>query len=282
MRRLLLLTTAAVCLLPVSVATANTSHEGWPRITGMLLMNKTDASRPLDARPGHDPFAGTDPRYSCDSVHLRGKCQRRMVRTAAGVVVTSRAGHNELLGGHGSDTISAGPWGDVLWGDYKPSGQNSTQHDTIIGGVGNDFIYSSHGVNAIAAGGGERLRQGPLRQRLDRLRRRPRQAVHQPPRAAPLHDPRLRDDLAQDARRASRRPTAQPCSASRSSSGRLRGEDPLARLVEAEPRGAVDLGELAHRPRARRPLHREGVRARSRRRRCRPRAPTPSTTLPPR
>jgi Ca2+-binding RTX toxin-like protein len=154
MRQLLLLTTAAVCLLPTSVATANTRHEGWPRITGMLLMNKTDASRPLDARPGHDPFAGTDPRYSCDSVHLRGKCQRRMVHTASGVVVTNRAGHNELLGGHGSDTIYAGPWGDVLWGDYKPSGQNSTQHDTIVGGPGNDFIYSSHGVNAIAAGGG--------------------------------------------------------------------------------------------------------------------------------
>ena len=155
MRKLLLLTTAAVCLLPMGVATANTSHEGWPRITGMLLMNKTDASRPLDARPGHDPFAGTDPRYSCDSVHLRGKCQRRMVHTAAGVVVTNRAGHNELLGGHGSDTIYAGPWGDVLWGDFKPSGQNSTQRDTIVGGPGNDFIYSSHGVNAIAAGGGD-------------------------------------------------------------------------------------------------------------------------------
>ena len=154
MRKLLLLTTAAVCLLPASVATANTSHEGWPRITGMLLMNKTDASRPLDARPGHDPFAGADPRYSCDSVHLRGKCQRRMVHTAAGVVVTNRPGHNELLGGHGSDTIYAGPWGDVLWADYKPSHQPTSQSDTIIGGPGRDFIYSSHGTNAIAAGAG--------------------------------------------------------------------------------------------------------------------------------
>jgi Ca2+-binding RTX toxin-like protein len=152
--RKLLLATAAACLLSASVASANTSHEGWPRITGMLLMNKTDASRPLDARPGHDPFARTDPRYSCDSVHLRGKCQRRMVQAPGGLVVTTRAGHNELLGGHGSDTIFAGPWGDVLWGDFKPSGQNSTQRDTLVGGAGNDFIYASHGVNAIAAGGG--------------------------------------------------------------------------------------------------------------------------------
>ncbi len=154
MRRLLMITLAACLLLPMGVATANTSHDGWPRITGVLLMNKTDASRPLDARPGHDPFAGTDPAYSCDAVHKRGKCQRRFVRAGGGVVMTSRAGHNELLGGHGSDTIYAGPWGDVLWGDYKPSGQNSTQRDTLVGSSGNDFIYSSHGVNAIVGGGG--------------------------------------------------------------------------------------------------------------------------------
>jgi Ca2+-binding RTX toxin-like protein len=153
MRKLLLIT-LTFSLVPAAGAAANTSHDGWPRINGMLLMNKTDSSRPLDARPGYDPFGGTDPAYSCDAIHKRGKCQRRMVRTAAGVVVTSRAGHNELLGGHGSDTIYAGPWGDVLWGDYRPSGQNSTQVDRMFGGPGNDFIYSSHGVNAIAAGGG--------------------------------------------------------------------------------------------------------------------------------
>jgi Ca2+-binding RTX toxin-like protein len=136
-------------------AAASTSHDGWPRINGMLLMNKTDAPRPLDARPGHDPFAGTDPTYSCDAVHKRGSCQRRMARTAAGVVVTSRSGHNELLGGHGNDVLHAGPWGDVLWGDYKPSGQPTTQVDQIFGGPGNDFVYASHGSNVIAAGGGD-------------------------------------------------------------------------------------------------------------------------------
>jgi len=157
MRRLLLILVAA-SLVPMGMATgvagANTSHDGWPRITGVLLMNKTDSARPLDARPGHDPFAGTDPGYSCDAVHKRGRCQRRFVRSGGAVVMTSRAGHNELLGGHGSDTIYAGPWGDVLWGDYKPSGQNGTQRDTLVGSSGNDFIYSSHGVNAIVGGGG--------------------------------------------------------------------------------------------------------------------------------
>ena len=68
--------------------------------------------------------------------------------------MTNRHGHNELLGGHGSDTIHAGPWGDVMWGDYKPSGQPTSQHDRIWGGAGRDHIYASHGRNAIRAGGG--------------------------------------------------------------------------------------------------------------------------------
>jgi hypothetical protein len=145
----------ACTAVTASVASADTSHDGWPKINGMLLMNKTDLARPLDARPGHDPFAGTDPRYSCDAVHKRGSCHRRMVRTSRGVVVTSRSGHNELLGGHGNDTIYAGPWGDVVWADYKPSGQPPTQVDRIYGGNGRDFIYAGHGTNYIAAGGGD-------------------------------------------------------------------------------------------------------------------------------
>ena len=153
MRKTVLLT-LTVTGITASVASANTSHDGWPKINGMLLMNKTDLARPLDARPGHDPFAGTDPRYSCDAVHKRGSCHRRMVRTSRGVVVTSRPGHNELLGGHGNDTLYAGPWGDVLWADYKPSGQPTNQVDTVYGGNGKDFIYASHGTNNIFAGGG--------------------------------------------------------------------------------------------------------------------------------
>jgi hypothetical protein len=150
----LVLSILVAALAAVPVAGANTSHDGWPPIDGVLLMNKTDSSRPLDARPGHDPFAGQDPRYSCDAVHLRGACQRRFVAAGGGYVMTPRAGHNELLGGHGSDTISAGPWGDVLWGDHKPSGQPTTQHDTMLGGPGADHIYASHGQNTIRAGGG--------------------------------------------------------------------------------------------------------------------------------
>jgi hypothetical protein len=150
---------AAACgwlllLAVASVASANTSHAGWPPIDGVLLMNKADGARPLDARPGDDPFDGQDPRYSCDEVHLLGTCQLRFVFAGGHVAVTSQPGHNELLGGHGNDTIYAGPWGDVLWGDYKPSGQPVSQHDVLYGGPGPDFIYAGHGYNQIEAGAG--------------------------------------------------------------------------------------------------------------------------------
>jgi Ca2+-binding RTX toxin-like protein len=55
---------------PAQVAEAN--HAGWPEITGMLLQNSNNLSRPLDGRPGHDPFDGTDPGYSCDGEETGG------------------------------------------------------------------------------------------------------------------------------------------------------------------------------------------------------------------
>jgi Ca2+-binding RTX toxin-like protein len=124
----------------------------------MLLMNKRDSDRPLDARPGKDPFGGQDPRYSCDEVHAQaGGCRAFLVKgpSGHGRVVGRRHVHNELLGGHGSDTIHAGPTGDVIWGDYKPSGQPTTQHDRLYGNSGNDVIYASHGYNLIRAGSGD-------------------------------------------------------------------------------------------------------------------------------
>ena len=58
-------------LLPGAAAIAKTSHEGWPKINGDLKMHKSDQSGSL--------------------------------------VATKRTKHNELLGGHGNDTICAGP-----------------------------------------------------------------------------------------------------------------------------------------------------------------------------
>lgn len=182
MRRLLVIA-LSLTLLGSGLATANTSHAGWPQITGMLLMNKQDQSRPLDGRPGQDPFDGADPTYSCDGLHHDSSCVpggapfaarnlpcdddgpspvsglptflvRRLCHQETTQVVPDDIGHNELLGGHGSDVIHAGPAGDVIWGDYKPSGQPTSQVDTIYGGPGRDVIYASHGTNLIYSGGG--------------------------------------------------------------------------------------------------------------------------------
>jgi Ca2+-binding RTX toxin-like protein len=117
MRTLKLLASAALALsLMTTAALASTSHKGWPKINGQLIMHKQDQNG--DIRPKNPNK------------------------------------HNELLGGNGNDNIYAGQVGDVLWGDYKPGGQPMTQIDQIFGGKGKDFIYASHGKNTIHTGGG--------------------------------------------------------------------------------------------------------------------------------
>ena len=99
-----------------AIAGAKTSHEGWPEINGDLVMHKQDEN---------------------------------------GQIRATKAGkHNKLLGGHGNDSIYAGDVGDVIWGDYKPSGQPESQTDELHGGPGKDFIYASHGLNRIYTHGG--------------------------------------------------------------------------------------------------------------------------------
>ena len=109
--------TATLLATPLAaVATAQkASHKGWPKIDGKLIINRDDQETPL---------------------------------------VGTKDKHNELLGGHGDDTITAGDVGDVIWGDYKPSGQPTTQRDVLTGGPGKDHIYASHGTNTITSGGG--------------------------------------------------------------------------------------------------------------------------------
>ena len=88
------------------------SHKGWPSIDGVLTMHSTD-------RDGH--MSGTER-------------------------------SDELLGGHGDDTIEGHGSADVIWGDYKPRNQPTTQHDELSGGHGRDHIYASHGWNRISGG----------------------------------------------------------------------------------------------------------------------------------
>ena len=61
---------------------------------------------------------------------------------------------DELLGHHGSDTLSGRGRSDILWGDHDGQGQPSSQNDLIYGGGGDDFIYGSHGRNVIYGGKG--------------------------------------------------------------------------------------------------------------------------------
>ena len=84
----------------------------------------------------------------------------RSARRRKTTVVPADIGHNELLGGHGSDTIHAGPAGDVIWGDYKPCCQPEGQVDHLYGGPHKDFIYASHGRNYIYTGGGHDVVHG--------------------------------------------------------------------------------------------------------------------------
>lgn len=156
------LLTVLFALLLSAPAFGMADHTGWPpRDPGMLLMNKDDSDRPLDARPGLDPFGGTDDSYSCDTLHkASSSCLPRFVAAELGYVVTEEEGHNRLLGGHGDDTIYAGPHGDVLWGDYKPTDQTGKQTDHLTGGDGPDFIYPSHGKNVVDAGAGNDVIHG--------------------------------------------------------------------------------------------------------------------------
>ena len=105
----------ALALAAGGVAQAKTSHAGWPSIDGVLKIDKSDSGFPMSGTERND----------------------------------------ELLGGHASDDISGGGGRDVLWGDYKPSGQGTKQHDRLDGGPGDDFIYASHGRNTIDAGPGD-------------------------------------------------------------------------------------------------------------------------------
>ncbi len=68
--------------------------------------------------------------------------------------LTGSDANDELMGHHTSDRLEGFGGSDVLWGDFDPWGQPTTQVDRIFGGAGNDFIYGSHGRNLIRGGPG--------------------------------------------------------------------------------------------------------------------------------
>jgi RTX calcium-binding nonapeptide repeat (4 copies) len=114
MGRVVAVIVGLVSLACVASATAMTSHAGWPP-DQHLVMDKGPAG-------GENTLVGEN-----------------------GV-------HNYLLGGYGDDTIYGGDAGDVIWGDYQPSGWPSSQTAVIHGGNGPNFIYANDTVNYVWTG----------------------------------------------------------------------------------------------------------------------------------
>ncbi|HEX3512123.1 MAG TPA: hypothetical protein VHT27_13600 [Solirubrobacteraceae bacterium] len=105
---------AALALAAAAPAAAMTSHAGWP----------PDQHLVMDRGPAGESHV------------LAGLPNR----------------HNYLLGGYGDDTIYGGGAGDVIWGDYHPSGWPAHQTAVLHGGNGQNFIYANDTVNYVWTG----------------------------------------------------------------------------------------------------------------------------------
>lgn len=97
------------------VGTGKVSHRHWPAITGVFLTFPNGGGGRLNGAERAD----------------------------------------ELLGHHASDTIFGGAGRDIIWGDWDPVSNNRTQSDSLNGGGGSDFIYTSHGHNIVTGGPGK-------------------------------------------------------------------------------------------------------------------------------
>ncbi len=110
----LIIALATLAAIAAAPAVAMTSHAGWPP-DQHLEMDKGPAgfSHTLVGKPGQ---------------------------------------HNYLLGGYGNDTIMGGDSGDVIWGDYHPTGEPAHQIAVIHAGNGKNFIYANDTVNFVWTG----------------------------------------------------------------------------------------------------------------------------------
>ncbi len=174
-------TVATAIALTAGTAPASTSHAGWPP-DEHLVMDKGPAGR-------HHVLRGLPSR------------------------------HNWLLGGYGDDELVGGQAGDVIWGDYHPSGWPAAPDGGHPRGQRQELhLLQRHGQLRL-----HRQQPGDRRARprglgRDPLRKPAHRRLHEPPRAAALQAARLpphqlllgrllrRVRLEQSARAAPRRP----------------------------------------------------------------------------
>lgn len=156
-RGLLALALVALFSAATAAAAGRPDVSRWPSNSRMVLIqNDKDQNRPLDGRTGFSPFGQVASWKECNR-----RCERYLVRcrgedcTPGGRMWDARRRYLKLLGGHGDDVIHGGPFTDVIWGDFKPSGQPTTQQDFLDGGTGRDFIYASRGKNTVLGGPGD-------------------------------------------------------------------------------------------------------------------------------
>ena len=174
MRRFVPLLAAVVasCALGVPSALANASKADWPVINGMLLINAADGARPLDGRPGHDPFGGQDPTYSwtrstrtrsASAAKTRSSASSRST-TATAATPTTGSLRQPRRSTATTTSCSAGTQQHDLrrpqrrrdLGRLQALGLAADAVQPTYGGPGNDVIYAAHGTSIIDTGKGDR------------------------------------------------------------------------------------------------------------------------------
>ena len=122
----------AVTAAAGGVAQANTSHDGWPKIDGVLKMNKDD---------GNDTMTGTRRATSSSAATTPTRSTATAGRTSCGATTSppARAPPRSIA-------CSAAAGSDFI---YASHGQN-----IIVAGSGNDTIHAHFGRGSIDCGAG--------------------------------------------------------------------------------------------------------------------------------
>ncbi|HEV2982143.1 MAG TPA: hypothetical protein VGX51_11975 [Solirubrobacteraceae bacterium] len=120
---------------------------------------ETPASQPpVGSPPSEAPAGQPTPLASAASTSEAGWPKKECLKIDKGpagrknTLVGLDGVHNWLLGGYGNDTIVGGNHGDVIWGDYQPSGEPRSQTVKIYAGNGRNVIYANDTHNYVWTG----------------------------------------------------------------------------------------------------------------------------------